>query len=919
MDQRSALASALADRYRIERELGAGGMATVYLAQDLKHGRAVALKVLKPELAAVIGAERFLSEIRTTATLQHPHVLALFDSGVAEVDGPRSTVDRRPSTVDVLYYVMPYVEGESLRDRLTREKQLPIQDAVRIATEVASALDYAHRHGVIHRDIKPENILLHDGSALVADFGIALAVSSTTGHRMTETGMSLGTPQYMSPEQAMGEREIGPRSDIYALGAVTYEMLTGDPPFSASTAQAIVAKVMTEKPAPPSRMRDRVPEAVEDAVLTALEKLPADRFASAAEFAAALSAPASATYSPGRRGRHPGGHRGATPSRSPLQTLAPWSIAALGVLAAGYLFAARRPGTALVPATYDVATPGLKLSTGYDAGTAFAISSDGSRIVYVANAGDGGSVLMLRDQNDPTPHAIRGSDGGQSPSFSPDGEWVLFLARNHLFKLPVEGGAPVELASVRSVFAPHASWLDNDRIIFNADPVRLGAVAAAGGPVDTIAQMDSLGYAAMPASVPGADVIVATRCTNNCAHTDVLAFDLRNHRRAMLLPNTTRAWPLTGNMIVAVRADGTVIGARWDPGQLRLTSEPVTLLSVVALNLGAIPLMSISNDGALLYVSPSGSASDVVTAVRVDRSGHATVLDPDWHANLQYPALSPDGRQLAVSVGTPGRSDIWVKQLNAGPLTRLTFDGTLNYRAAWLPDGRSLSFSSDRDGLTHVFTVRADGSAKPERVMPQDTTQVDEALWSADGRWLIYRSGVVDATRDIYARATSGDTTRHTIAAGSYDEYAPALSPDGRWLAYVSVESGREQVFVRPFPDAGRARWPVSTGGGYSPAWSHSGRELFYISSLDSMMVVPGPATSASEFVAGPAHALFSTSRLQVDPYHQGFAVTPDDRGFIMLSRDSAAASPANLTIVLHWLDEARRLIAHPGKESRPR
>jgi serine/threonine protein kinase len=284
---RDRLQQALAGRYTIERELGAGGMATVYLAQDLKHDRQVAIKVLKPELAAVIGAERFLSEIKTTAHLQHPHILPLFDSGTAD---------------SFLFYVMPQVEGESLRDRLSREKQLPIADAVRIATEVAGALDYAHRHGVIHRDIKPENILLHDGRALVADFGIALAASKAGGTRITETGMSLGTPTYMSPEQAMGERTLDARTDVYALGCVTYEMLAGDPPFTGSTAQAIVAKVMTERPAALIPQRDTVPEPVEDAVLTALAKLPADRFASAAEFAAALTATGSGAPRPrGRR------------------------------------------------------------------------------------------------------------------------------------------------------------------------------------------------------------------------------------------------------------------------------------------------------------------------------------------------------------------------------------------------------------------------------------------------------------------------------------------------------------------------------------------------------------------------------------------------------------------------------------------
>ena len=273
------LSTALSDRYRIERELGAGGMATVYLAHDLRHDRKVAIKVLRPELAAVIGAERFLSEIRTTANLQHPHILPLHDSGEAD---------------SFLFYVMPFVEGESLRDRLTREKQLPVADAVRIASEVAGALDYAHRHGIIHRDIKPENILLHDGRALVADFGIALAATSA-GSRMTETGMSLGTPHYMSPEQAMGDRELTPRSDIYALGAMTYEMLLGEPPFTGPTAQSIVAKVVTEEPAPIAPRRRSVPEAVQGAVLTALEKLPADRFATAAEFAAAMGGTGAAT------------------------------------------------------------------------------------------------------------------------------------------------------------------------------------------------------------------------------------------------------------------------------------------------------------------------------------------------------------------------------------------------------------------------------------------------------------------------------------------------------------------------------------------------------------------------------------------------------------------------------------------------
>src|SRR5512135_2450936 len=268
--------TALADRYRVERELGAGGMATVYLAHDLKHDRKVALKVLKPELAAVLGAERFVVEIKTTAALSHPHILPLFDSGTA--DG-------------FLFYVMPYIEGETLRAKLDRETQFGIDEAIRIAREVADALDYAHRHGVIHRDIKPENILLHDGRPMVADFGIALAVSAAAGGRMTETGLSLGTPHYMSPEQATAEKEISARSDVYSLASVLYEMLTGEPPYMGNSAQQIIMKIITETAQPVTKLRKSVPPNVADAVARALEKLPADRFPTAAAFSAALGDP----------------------------------------------------------------------------------------------------------------------------------------------------------------------------------------------------------------------------------------------------------------------------------------------------------------------------------------------------------------------------------------------------------------------------------------------------------------------------------------------------------------------------------------------------------------------------------------------------------------------------------------------------
>ena len=375
MDPRQTLTTALAGRYEIVREIGAGGMATVYLARDLRHDRDVALKLLKPELGAVLGVERFLSEIKTTAKLQHPHILPLLDSGDAS---------------GLLFYVMPYVEGESLRARLERERQLPVPEAVRIAREVASALDYAHRHGVIHRDIKPENILLHDGQALVADFGIALAVQSAGGQRMTQTGLSLGTPQYMSPEQAMGEKVVDARSDIYALGAVTYEMLAGDAPFTGSSVQAIVAKVLSERPTSLHTLRDTVPAGVEEAVFTALAKLAADRFASAKEFADALGAPGAATAT--RATARTSGTQAAARRLSERLTdpivlaLAAMLVVAVALAGRGWTGTTAPDADSLVRFAIEVPQ---YVSAGASLGSGIAVSPDGRAIVYLGGTTNG--------------------------------------------------------------------------------------------------------------------------------------------------------------------------------------------------------------------------------------------------------------------------------------------------------------------------------------------------------------------------------------------------------------------------------------------------------------------------------------------------------------------------------------------------
>jgi serine/threonine-protein kinase len=485
-DELARLTAALADRYEIGRELGVGGMATVYLARDLKHDRHVALKVLKPELVAVLGAERFLQEIKTTANLQHPHILPLFDSG--EADG-------------VLYYVMPFIDGETLREKLDRETQLGVEEAVSIASDVADALDYAHRHDVIHRDIKPENILIHDGRPVVADFGIALAVSAAAGGRMTETGLSLGTPHYMSPEQATAERDLTNRSDIYSLGSVLYEMLTGDPPHTGPAAQVIVMRILTEEPRPVSAVRRAVPPNVSATVAKSLQKLAADRFASAAAFRAALADATFTDGGPSSAGSLPQG-AGAPGRGSWLADLrSKLAVTAVAVLALilGWVLAA--PKEAIDPAG-GVPTTRFTIDLGdiREPG-GLALSPDGSLLVVSGQRPGGPRLLFKRHADRVAFEAIPDTRQGEAPVFSPDGEWIAFVSQLDIVKVPSRGGpASTILQHETPISSVH--WSDDNTIMFTDNRGLLWSVPASGGSPERLLRSGTLRGCSGPAYSP---------------------------------------------------------------------------------------------------------------------------------------------------------------------------------------------------------------------------------------------------------------------------------------------------------------------------------------------------------------------------------------------------------------------------------
>ncbi|HEX7024084.1 MAG TPA: protein kinase, partial [Gemmatimonadales bacterium] len=547
-------------------------MATVYLAQDLRHDRQVALKVLKPELAAVLGAERFVVEIKTTAQLQHPHILPLFDSGTA--DG-------------FLYYVMPYIRGETLRDKLNRETQLGIDEAVRIAREVADALDYAHRHGVIHRDIKPENILLHDGRPVVADFGIALAVSAAAGGRMTETGLSLGTPHYMSPEQATAEKELTNRSDIYSLGCVLYEMLTGSPPHVGATAQQIVMKIVMDTARPVTELRKSVPPNVAAAVAKSLEKLAADRFESAAAFSAALNNAAFTVAGPAGAG---------TGDRRPDKLrFVQWAVAAgVGVAAAslGFLLLRAKPEAPPV-VRFTLELPSRQwLYTSSNEDAPFAISPDGTRIVYAAtDSGAALTKLFIRtlDQIEGTP--LQGTEDGVAPFFSPDGLWVGFTTREgeEMRKVPVSGGPAITLArNVRDGFAT-GFWSDDGHIVYTNDQFGLSRVSGTGGAPEVLLRADSIalgdsilsGALFWPSVLPGGKAVLFEFCRSTCGAKDLAMVDLATKSVSILVPGATRGWYLNSGHLLYATDNGALYAVRFDPDQRKVSGSPVPVLDQV--------------------------------------------------------------------------------------------------------------------------------------------------------------------------------------------------------------------------------------------------------------------------------------------------------------------------------------------------
>jgi serine/threonine-protein kinase len=862
------ITSALDTRYRITRQVGIGGMATVFLAHDLRHERDVAIKVLHPDLAAALGAERFLAEIKTTAKLQHPHILPLLDSG--EAGG-------------LLYYVMPYVAGESLRARLDRETQLAVDDAVRIAREVLSALDYAHRNGVVHRDIKPENILIHEDQALVADFGIALAVSAAGGARMTQTGLSLGTPAYMAPEQAMGERAIDGRADIYALGAVLYEMLVGEAPFTGPTVQAIVARVMTESPRPVTGQRKSVPQNVNAAVLRALEKLPADRFHSAAEFSTALA-------SPGFESRTAVEQKENVVSRGrdrfALKGWMPWIIAGLASLAAFAIVI--KDWRSSEPAKPVYLAIDLPAGYGLPPGDAevLGISDDGMTVAFAAVINDRARI-MLRRLDDDSFREVAGSIGANgSAAFSSDGKWLSFGSDQNLLKAPVAGGPPSVLASSRW---SQAAWVGNDAVVF-AKNYDTGLYRVSADGRDSVAltvpdrKKGELGHW-WPQVLPDGDHVLFTNYTTPAGRSKIEVLSLKSGKRQVVFDGGYFGRYAAGHLLYI--KSGAVMSVPFDLGSLRTTGSVVPVpLDVETDEPNGWAAYAIAPNGTIVY------RTDALKSVRLlwsDESGNEQAAI-DSSGRFLDAVPSPDGRRI----GVVRDGDVWIFDPQRHLFTRLTATEQSERNLVWSRDGKEIYYVRDVPQYD-VFKRSADGSGAEQLVLTSVNDKFPASV-SPDSRTLLYNEDGAGGS-DIRALTLDGQSKEGSVLIGGTGAQSGAhFSPDGQWIVYSSTESGRPEIYMSPFPvNRGPSRVQISTDGGGDAVWGSGGRVVYYSWNGRLYKVQVDPASGS----VGKPEPLTKIAPVL------GWDIAPDGR--FLIARLSADAERHSLKVILNWTSTLER------------
>jgi serine/threonine protein kinase/Tol biopolymer transport system component len=885
--------------YEIIAALGEGGMGVVYRARDTRLDRDVAIKVLSPALIANADTKaRFEREARAISQLHHAHICVLHDVGA------HGGAD---------FLVMEYLEGESLSERI-RRGPLPLPELLRIASEIADALAHAHRQGTVHRDLKPANIMLTKSGAKLLDFGLAKALATSTASAamasgsapllsaavtlntpspqlspLTTQGTIVGTVQYMSPEQIEG-KEADARSDIFALGAVLYEMATAKRPFEGKSQLTVASAILEKDPDPPSKLHAAVPPELDRIIATCLAKNPEERFASAHDVKLELAwVPAS---------RHaPLAAPGAARPRSRLLVAAA-AVAALIVGSVAGNLLRRTPEQQVIHASISTNEKMVLEATGDFAGPVV-ISPDGTRIAYVAHGQNSPKAIWVRALDADSPQRLEGTDGAAFPFWSPDSRYLAFFANERLNKLPASGGPVITLAN-----APQprgGAWGADNSIIYEPDfQGPLFRVSAQGGPEKPITKLDATKHTThrWPAFLPDGKhfIYLATSHNGGSREQNGIYFaSVDGKTNTFLLPSDAGAQFASGYLLF--HSQNALMAQAFDPAAGKLAGDPVVVSNRVRYDAGVWrAVFSASLNGMLVYQS---GASALGTRLQWrDRTGKLMGEVGNQNA-YQDPRISPDGRRLAVAAGDPG-SDIWVYDLQRNTGTRFTFNSSRDYAApAWSPDGTKLAYvASTAAQLGGPIYVRAtNGSSDEQRLALETGATAMMPDWAPDGRTVYYLRATGPIGWSVYAVPSDGSAKPRLVLAPATPQsniQVFRISPDGRWIAYQSSESGRAEIYVVPINGGGK--WQVSNGGGNWIVWRHDGKEILFMSADLKLSAVSFDGSGPQPVIGAPQPLFTLENSVLIGSL---LDVTSDGKRFLINTVPPEAPSPIEL--VINW------------------
>jgi eukaryotic-like serine/threonine-protein kinase len=884
--------------YEFIEPAGAGGMGEVWRGRDTRLDRTVAIKVLPPEFAKNAQLRlRFEREAKAISSLNHPHICTLHDVGLSGmISSSGSPVS---SEEDVHYLVMEYLEGESLAERLTKGP-LPLEQVLKYGRQVAEALDAAHRQGVIHRDLKPGNVMITKAGAKLLDFGLAKSASEArapiegltnveTAHRpLTQEGTILGTFQYMAPEQLEG-LEADPRTDIFALGALLYEMATGRRAFQGTSKTSLIAAIVSAQPPPISQITPMTPPVFEHVVRKCLEKDPDDRWQSARDVASELQwisevgsladVPSFLTRRKGRKSR--------------ALWMAAGVVAGAIAVSAAWIAVAGRAEPAGRITHFSIAAPKetLFLLQGVQS---FAVRSDGG-IAYIGRS-ETGPGLFFRKPDDFAPTAIPGTERLRAVTFSPDGRWLAFFRDGKLKKVSVEGGLPIDLCDAPSL---NGLWWGGDTIYFTATfSEGIWSVPEGGGvPTRVAATNPAANERALlwPQLLPsGRHLLFSAWTGGSFDDSKIMMHSLETgERRVVINGGTFPRYVETGHLVYA-RA-GTLFAVRFDPAKGVVHGAPVPVLHNVATGvLNGEAHWTLAGDGTLLYAS-GGVIAEEKDLVWVDLQGEQTPGDT-VRRNYGSVRVSPwSGRIAATLEGST--FDVWILDPERGSANRVSFGGD-DADPVWSPDESRLAWSSSRGGLTQIFMRVVDGSM-PEEQLTNLEERASPTSWSPDGSVLLFdRTSTAENQSDVWLLPLGSEP--RALIQTPFHEFGARFSPDGRWVAYGSNESGEFEIYVTPYPGPG-PRWKVSTGGGDLPVWSGSGDRIFYRW---------GRRYFAVDFRSGPPVS-FSTPRLLFESadYERSFDASADGERLLMVRTDRDHRTTSTLNLIANWTDELKRRV----------